>query len=112
MQLHVNTYFVVTGWMLCVIPQICKDVKDYSNSDHRKQDDNGIKTLFNILFLEEMAVTQDIFWTEYTYFDNNNGSFGGDEFICKTKDIRDGKSNLWHQKYELPFTKVLVFCCM
>ena len=38
-----------------------------------------------------MAVTQDIFWTECTDFDNKSGSFDGDEFICKIKDIRDRK---------------------
>ena len=56
-----------------------------------------------------MAVTQNVFWTEYTEFENKNGSFDGDEFICKSKDIRDGKSHLWHQKYSLPCTKVLGF---
>ena len=35
-QLHINTYFAVTGWMLCVIPHICKYVKDHSDSYHRK----------------------------------------------------------------------------
>ena len=33
-QLHINTNFVVTWWMLCVIPQILRDVKDYWDSDH------------------------------------------------------------------------------
>ena len=56
-----------------------------------------------------MAVTQDIFWTEYTEFDNKNGSFDADKFIWKIKDIRDGNSHLWHQKYSLPCTKVLGF---
>ena len=56
-----------------------------------------------------MAVTQDIFWTEYTNFDNKIGSFDADEFIWKIKDIKDGNSHLWHQKYSLPCTKVLGF---
>ena len=56
-----------------------------------------------------MAVTQDIFWTEYNEFDNNIGSFDADEFIWKSKDIRDGNSHLCHQKYSLPCTKVLGF---
>ena len=56
-----------------------------------------------------MAVTHDIFWTEYTDFDNKNSSFYGDEFIWNIKDIRDGNSHLWHQKYSLPCAKVLVF---
>ena len=35
-QIHINTDFTVTGWMICVIPHIRKDEKDYSDSDHRK----------------------------------------------------------------------------
>ena len=55
-----------------------------------------------------MAVTQDIFGTEYTDFDNKIGSSDGDECIWRIKDIRDGNSHLWHHKYSLPCTKVLV----
>ena len=52
--------------MICVILHICKDAKDNSYSDHRKQVNNVINTLFNGASDDEMAVTQDIFWTEYT----------------------------------------------
>ena len=43
-----------------------------------------------------MDVTQDIFWTEYTEFDNKIGSFDADESTWKSKDIKDGNSRLWH----------------
>ena len=56
-----------------------------------------------------MDVTQDIFWTEYTDFDNKISSFDDDQFIWKSKYIKYGNSHLWHQKYSLPCTKVLVF---
>ena len=56
-----------------------------------------------------MAVTLDLFWTEYTAFDNMIGSYDTDEFIWKSKDISDGNGQLWHQKYSFPFTKVLGF---
>ena len=56
-----------------------------------------------------MEVTQDIFLTEYTSFDNKNGSFDGDEFIRKINDIRYSTSNLWHEKYSLPCTTVIGF---
>ena len=46
-QLHINTDFAVTGWMLCVIPHIRKDAKDHPDSDHRKQVNNVINTLFS-----------------------------------------------------------------
>ena len=45
-QLHINTDFAVTGWMLCVIPHIRKNAKDNSDRNHRKQVNNVIKTLF------------------------------------------------------------------
>ena len=56
-----------------------------------------------------MNVTLDVFLTEYTAFDNKVGSYGADGFIRKSKDISDGNSHLWHQKYSLHFTKVLGF---
>ena len=74
--------------MLCVIPHICKDAKYHSDVDHRKQVNNFIKTLFSGASIEEMAVTQDILWTEQTDFDNKIGSFDDDEFIWKSKYIK------------------------
>ena len=59
--------------MLCVIPHIRKYENDHSDSDHRKQVNNVIKPLFSGASEEEMAVTQDIFLTEYTDFDNKIG---------------------------------------
>ena len=35
-----------------------------------------------------MNVTIDMFWTEYTDFDNKIGSFDADEFIRKSKADR------------------------
>ena len=95
--------------MLCVIPHIHKDATDHSDSDHMKQVKNVIKTLFSGAYEEEMNVTLDMFWTEYTAFDNKVGSYDADEFIWKSKDISYGNNHLWHQKYSLPFTKVLGF---
>ena len=54
-----------------------------------------------------MNVTLDVFWTEYTVFNNEVGWYDADEFIWKSKDISDGNSHLWHKKYSLPFNKVL-----
>ena len=56
-----------------------------------------------------MAVTLELFLTDYTDFENKNGSFYGDEFIWKIKYIRDGNNYLWHLKYSLPYIKVLGF---
>ena len=61
--------------MLCDIPHIHKDAKYHSYSDHRKQDNYVIKTLFSGASEDKMSVTQDIVWTEYTDFDNKIDSF-------------------------------------
>ena len=74
-----------------------------------KQVNNAIRKLFHGLSVEKIYITQDLFLTEYTFFDNKNGSFDGDEFIWKVKDIGDGSSHLWYKKYSLPCTKVLGF---
>ena len=55
-----------------------------------------------------MAVTQDIFCTEYTDFDNKNASFDGDEFIWKIKDIRYGNRHLCHKKNNFLVPRFLV----
>ena len=95
--------------MLCVIPHICKDAKYNSDNDHGKKFNNVIKTLFHGLYEDVMAFNQDFFSNEYTELYNKTVSFDGDEFIRKSKDIIDGKSYLWYQKYSLDFTKVLGF---
>ena len=77
-QICINTDFVVSGCMLFVIPHIHKYAKYHSDSDHWKHIYNVIKTLFHVLPEDKMAVTQGIFWTEYTEFDNKNGSFYAD----------------------------------
>ena len=40
-----------------------------------------------------MDFTLEIFWIEYTDFDNKNDLFFGDKFIWKSKDIRDSNSH-------------------
>ena len=79
-----------------LLSHIRKDEKDNSDIDHRKQFNNVIKTIFHGASEDKMAVTQDMFWTENTEFDNKIGSFYADKFICKSKYIRDGNSHLWY----------------
>ena len=89
-ELKINTNFSVTGCMLCVIPHIFRDASDHSDSDHMKQVNNSIKTLFHGLYEDEYHFTLDLFWTGCTDLDNKNGLLDGDEFIWKSKDIRRG----------------------
>ena len=50
-----------------------------------------------------------MFWRKYKDFNHKNDSFDSNEFIWNSKDISDGNSHLWHQKYSLPSTGVLGF---
>ena len=63
-KIHIKTDFVVTGWMLWIIPHIRKDAKYHSDIDHKKQVNNVIKTLFHGVPEDKMSVIQDLFWTE------------------------------------------------
>ena len=68
-----------------------------------------INSLFAGSTEKEFHETLDRFWSRYTNFNQNNDPFDSNEFICNSKDINDGNSHLWHQKYSLPSTKVLGF---
>ena len=93
--------------MLCVIPDIIEDVFKNSNGKHHFQVNNVIKTLYAGLTEKELNKTLDKFWSEYTKFNHKNDPFDSNEFIWSSKDISDGNSHLWHQKYSLLYTKVL-----
>ena len=68
-----------------------------------------IKTLFSGSPDKELHETLDTFCSEYTKFNIKNDPSDSNEFIWISKDICDGNSHLWHQKYYLPSTKVLGF---
>ena len=70
---------------------------------------NVIKSFFVGSTEKELHETLDMFWRKYTNFNNNNDPFDSNEFIWNSKYISDGSSNLWHQKYSLPSTKVIGF---
>ena len=101
---HINTDYSVTGRMLCVMPHICN-----FDGNNMKQVNNIIKTLFHGISNDDRNYTLKKIWIEYTGFNNKNGSFDSDDLIWRRKDIQDGNSHLWHQKYYLPCTKVLDF---
>ena len=93
--------------MLCVITHIREYSFRNSNGKHHFQVNNVIKTLYAGLTEKELNKTLDKFWSEYTKFNHKNDPFDSNEFIWSSKDICDGNSHLWHQKYSLPPTKDL-----
>ena len=106
---HINTGYAVNGWMLCVIPHIREDVFKKAQNIHHIQVNNVIKTFFAGSTEKELHASLDTFWSEYTLFNHKNDPFDSNDFIWNRKDITDGNSHLWHQKYSLPSTKVLGF---
>ena len=70
---------------------------------------NVIKSLFAESTEKELHESLDTFWSEYNLFNHKNDPFDSNDFIWSSKDITDGNSHLWHQKYSLPSTKVLGF---
>ena len=65
-EVHINTDYATTGWMLCVIPHINNDIIDNPDGNNRKQANNIIKTYW--LSDYELHVTLNLFWGEYTEF--------------------------------------------
>ena len=70
-KLYINTYFVVTGWVLCLIPHIKKYASDHSDIDNSKQVNSIINTLFHGLSAYGFNFTLNLFWDDYTDLDNN-----------------------------------------
>ena len=67
--------------MLCVISHIWEDIFNNTNENHRKQINTVIKTAFYDLSDDELHVTIDTFWSEYTHLNQKNDCFESDEFI-------------------------------
>ena len=95
--------------MLCVFSHIIEDVFSFLNRKHNIQVNTVIKTLFAGLSKKLLHETLDTFWNKYTKLNDKNDPFESNEFIWSIKDIYDGNSHLWYQKYFLPSTKVLGF---
>ena len=63
-KLHINTDFVVTGWMLHGIPHNRKYARYHSDSNYRKHVNDVIKIMFHGLSEDEMDFKPYFFWTE------------------------------------------------
>ena len=45
--------------------------------------------MFHGLSDDEMNYNIDTFWSQYTSFNDNNGQFYGNDFICNSKYIQE-----------------------
>ena len=58
--------------MICVIPRIHEDELVHENGEHMKQVSVFIKTLFHVIYDDEINDTLDTFWSEYQAFNIKN----------------------------------------
>ena len=103
---HLKHDYSVTGWLLSVCPEKMADVASNESGEHYLCADCLIERLFHGCTEDELGDKKDKFWTEYQDFKNKSGNFEH-AYIWNSKDIQDGNSHLWHQKYSLKFTEVL-----
>ena len=55
-----------------------------------------------------MSDIMDTFWDKYSNFEKHRGRGDfADVVKYATEDVRAGRSHMWHEKYSLPYTKVL-----
>ena len=105
----VESDYSIMGWALCVLPDVQKDVDNRLNSSLgvlRKKMENVIVRYFKSDVDKDTGEMIDIFWNEFKEFKNRTGPFS-QESIWNVKDVREGNSHLWDEKYSYPYTIVL-----
>jgi len=102
---NLDSDFAIAAWMLDCSQEVRKDVKERKDGSHHDAMERVIKKLY-CRSNEVIAEVIDTFWTEYRHFQNKTGPFNN-KLRWQSKDIADGNSHLWLQKYAIPYTKVL-----
>lgn len=102
----VNSDFAILGWMLCVMPEVMADVKQRMTGEHRDAAERVINKLYAHKVEANMAEIIDTFWNEHKDFCNKAGVFNRQN-RWNVMDVVIGNSHIWHEKYSLPYTKVL-----
>ena len=115
-QVKLSHDYALAGFALSVNPTVW----EYSKANDRIDGEvrNALERLVRKLHVspnpnskvrgmdEEEIV--DLFWSEFEDFRNQRGAFGNLARF-RSKVAKAGKSHLWHEKYSLPWTKVLGF---
>jgi hypothetical protein len=109
--------YAVTAWALCVMEDVRQDVSLRLNDLGGKYRD-AIETVVTRLHqlpcanmhpdVHKMTEGEiiDIFWDEFKAFQNKTEPFH-QPARWSTSDVLNGRSHIWHEKYSLPYTKVL-----
>jgi DNA topoisomerase VI subunit B len=107
----------VTAWALCVMTDVREDVAQRLNDLGGKYRDSIEKVVTRLHQLpcanphpDVQNMTEgeimDIFWNEFKAFQNKTEPFH-QPARWSTSDVLNGRSHIWHEKYSLPYTKVL-----
>ena len=109
-RLKLASDFAIAAWMLCPIDEIMNHVKENRCGEHNLAMDRVIKVMFYDLDPALLAVTVDIFWTEFEAFHGRRGTghpaFDRD-YIWNSQHLREGSSHLWHKQYSVHSTTIL-----
>jgi hypothetical protein len=107
----------VTAWALCVMEDVRQDVQQQLNDGHGKYR-NAIERVVSRLHelpcanshpdVPKMSKADiiDTFWDEFKVFCNKTEPFHQPAW-WSISDVLNGRSHLWHEKYSVPYTKVL-----
>jgi hypothetical protein len=115
-KVKIEHEYAITGWALCVMIEVHQDVRERLNGEHRDAMEKVIKHLHlppcpnqhpEVLQMTEAQIV-DVFWDEFKAFQKLTSPFH-EKSRWATPDVAAGRSYLWHEKYSLPYTKVLGF---
>ena len=108
--------YAITGRALCIMHDVRADVNARMTGHHRDAIGRVVARLHIVPCpnkhkdIVRMSPDQiiDTFWDEYKLFNTHDKDFSN-EARWNTPDVAAGRSYIWHEKYSLPYTKVLGF---
>ena len=117
LQKRLEHEYAVTAWALCVMADVREDVAQQLNNAGGKYRDSIEKVVSRLHQLpcanphpDVPNMTEgeimDTFWNEFKAFQNQTEPFH-QPARWSTADVLNGRSHIWHEKYSLPYTKVL-----
>jgi hypothetical protein len=109
--------YAVTAWALCVMEDVRQDVSlrlNHAGGKYRGAIETVVTRLHQLPCanphpdVHQMTEGEiiDIFWNEFKAFQHKTEPFH-QPARWTSSDVLNGRSHIWHEKYSLPYTKVL-----